>query len=341
MFYLDNSRLSSLNAHRSLLNEDQLELTTLSFQIDETDASIAILSWLVNGFPKEEFYQMDLNRMSAHNIEMVNRLLENNESAGAHPSRLISETLAKLMAPEEIFIISGYIEDILIDDELCNAVVLAIPEDSRQYLHQGMMDESGHPLIDRGFPMDKIKFGVLIFDTFREDGARISIKGTQSKAAAISMLKDEILSVKAVKDPFHHTKNYLTMCSKFVKERLPEDPSIAKTDQADILNKSLDYFKNQESFTEEKFIEQVFPEEQMSNAFKQYKSNYVAQHQVDLDDDFDISSTAVKNNQRVFKSVLKLDKNFHIYIHGDKKLIQKGADSDGRKFYKIYYELEE
>lgn len=341
MFYLDNSRLNNLSAHRSILNDDQLELTTHAFHLDEGDASTAILSWLVNGFPKEEFYQMDLSRMNAHNIEMVNRLLDNDESGGSHPSRMITETLAKLMAPEEIFIISGYVEDILIDDELCNAVVLAIPEDSRQYLHHAMMDEDGRPMVDSGFPMDKIKFGVLIFDTFREDGARISIKGAQSKAAVISMLKDEILFVKASKDPFHHTKNYLTMCSKFVKERLPEDPSVAKTDQADILNKSLDFFKNEESFTEEKFIEKVFPEEEMSSAFKQYKSNYVAQHHIDLDDDFDISSTAVKKNQRVFKSVLKLDKNFHIYIHGDKKLIQKGADSDGRKFYKIYYETEE
>ncbi len=42
-----------------------------------------------------------------------------------------------------------------------------------------------------------------------------------------------------------------------------------------------------------------------------------------------------------FKSVLKLDKNFHIYIHGDKELIEKGYDDAvGKKFYKIYYDEE-
>ena len=41
-------------------------------------------------------------------------------------------------------------------------------------------------------------------------------------------------------------------------------------------------------------------------------------------------------------SVLKLDKNFHIYIHGDKKLIEKGFD-DGKamSFYKVYFKEEE
>jgi hypothetical protein len=36
------------------------------------------------------------------------------------------------------------------------------------------------------------------------------------------------------------------------------------------------------------------------------------------------------------KQVVKLDKNFHIYIHGDKKNIEEGSDDKG-KFIKLYY----
>lgn len=36
------------------------------------------------------------------------------------------------------------------------------------------------------------------------------------------------------------------------------------------------------------------------------------------------------------KCVIKLDKNFHVYIHGDRNLIENGADDRG-KFVKIYY----
>ena len=55
---------------------------------------------------------------------------------------------------------------------------------------------------------------------------------------------------------------------------------------------------------------------------------------------FEISAHAVKKQARVFKSVLKLDKNFHIYIHGDRNKIEHGVDEQGRKFYKIFYEQE-
>ena len=56
-----------------------------------------------------------------------------------------------------------------------------------------------------------------------------------------------------------------------------------------------------------------------------------------LVDNFKISSQAVKKQSRIFKSVLKLDRNFDIYIHGDKNLIEKGTEKDGRKYYKIYW----
>ena len=71
-----------------------------------------------------------------------------------------------------------------------------------------------------------------------------------------------------------------------------------------------------------------------------YDKIYREENNIDLLDNFDISPLAVKKQAKVFKSVLKLDKNFHIYIHGDTDLIQQGIDSDGRKFYKIYFNQE-
>jgi len=62
---------------------------------------------------------------------------------------------------------------------------------------------------------------------------------------------------------------------------------------------------------------------------------------LNFDDEFSISTNAVKKQSRVFKSVLKLDKNFHVYIHGNKDLIEKGFDSGmGMHYYKIYFEEE-
>ena len=38
------------------------------------------------------------------------------------------------------------------------------------------------------------------------------------------------------------------------------------------------------------------------------------------------------------KSVIKLDKNFHIYVHGGEGLIRKGYDPEtGMAFYQLYF----
>lgn len=44
----------------------------------------------------------------------------------------------------------------------------------------------------------------------------------------------------------------------------------------------------------------------------------------------------------MLKSVIKLDKNFHIYVHGRRDLIERGFDEEkGKKYYKVYFDEED
>ena len=38
-------------------------------------------------------------------------------------------------------------------------------------------------------------------------------------------------------------------------------------------------------------------------------------------------------------TIIKLDKNFHIYIHGDRQKLAQGEDENG-KYYMLYFEKE-
>ena len=58
-------------------------------------------------------------------------------------------------------------------------------------------------------------------------------------------------------------------------------------------------------------------------------------------DSFGISDSAIKKQSRNFKSVIKLDKNFHVYVHGDTKRIKKGVDPEtGLNYYQLFFEEE-
>ncbi len=136
------------------------------------------------------------------------------------------------------------------------------------------------------------------------------------------------------------TQNLLRLCKGFVTERLPEAFEVSKADQVDLLNKSVKFFKENDSFDLNDFTNEVLEEPQKIRAFRDYREQFQTDKEINISDEFDISESAVKKQARVFKSVLKLDKNFHIYIHGNRELIEQGIDKDGRKYYKIYYNEE-
>jgi hypothetical protein len=147
------------------------------------------------------------------------------------------------------------------------------------------------------------------------------------------------LHVRQRKDEYHNTQNILSLCKNFVKNELPQHFEVSKADQVDLLNKSVKFFKENENFNMAEFANEVIGQPEIIESFNQYKSSFQQDYDVEIADNFAISESAVKKQARSLKSVIKLDKNFHIYIHGDRELIELGEDKNG-KFYKVYYEEE-
>jgi hypothetical protein len=152
--------------------------------------------------------------------------------------------------------------------------------------------------------------------------------------------QEDFINHRAKNDFVNNTTNFLTLTKEFITGQIPQEYEVSKADQIDLLNRSVDYFKSNETFDKNDFEQTVFQDKGIIKSFRNFDQNFQEQHELDLSDSFEISSQAVKKQARAFKSVLKLDKNFHIYIHGDRELIEQGTDKDGRKFYKIYYEAE-
>lgn len=152
--------------------------------------------------------------------------------------------------------------------------------------------------------------------------------------------KNEFAKIDFKEDNINSTHQFLTLTKDFVTKQYPNEFEVTKADQIDLLNRSVEYFKNHETFDKEEFKQEVLHHQTLMNAFDDFNKTYQKEHNITLDDEFLISNQAVKKQQRIFKSVLKLDKNFHVYIHGNRELIEQGTEPDGRKYYKLYFENE-
>lgn len=233
-----------------------------------------------------------------------------------------------------------YMADVILDGEELDCVGIFKSENKETVLKV----ESGrdnYELKDvEGMNIHKLDKGCLVFNSDKQNGYIVAVVDNTNRSSEAQYWKDNFLSVRPQKNDFHQTNEFLGIAKQFVTNQLDEEFEFTKTDKIDLLNKSVDYFKKHETFDKNEFEEEVFANENVIESFRKFDQTYRQEKEVELPDNFEISAKAVKKQARVFKNVLKLDKNFDIYIHGNRDLIEQGVDEFGRKFYKIYYNEE-
>lgn len=241
----------------------------------------------------------------------------------------------------ELYVV--YFNDVQIEGNALDAIGIFKSENKETYLK--VYPDKGGFAVDYeqdAININKLDKGVLIFNIEKENGYKVVVidKTTGGQDAAVYW-KDEFLQLKVRNDSYNRTSNTLGIYKNFVTQKLDDEFDMSKADKIDLLNRSMKYFKEKETFDLDEFAEEVISNPEAITSFKNFKSQYEEEFDSPIGDSFEISGNAVKKQARVYKSVLKLDKNFHIYIHGDNKLIEKGFDDDkAMNYYKVFFKEE-
>jgi hypothetical protein len=310
-------------------------------------AEETILTSMLKPFEKSEeyFYFHHEEDVSNHQVfQVCSSIFQEPELLTEMASKLTQMLYEHTENPKisggEFFV--AYFEDLMLQGEPVNAIGLWKIQNKVPYLKTERTAESFSISILEGIPTAKPEVAALIFNVDEAEGFRICALDSVSKKDERSFWKDEFLRLRPIEDNYFNTRHYISLASEFITQKAPFKFGFDRTETIDLLNRSGDYFKDNDIFELEDFSKQLFPEEERQEAFQEFRDQYAQAYAVPLEDKFDISDQAVKKEFKVFKSVLKLDKNFHIYVHGRRDLIEKGFDEDkGKKYYKVFYENEE
>lgn len=240
----------------------------------------------------------------------------------------------------ELYVVA--FDDLQIEGVLHRAIGIFKSENKETYLKvQAEEDGFNMNYEEEAINIKKLDKGCLIFNTEKEEGYKVAIVDqTNSSEAAYWM--DDFLQLAVRNDSYNQTNNTLSIYKKFITTQVDEEFNISKTDKIDLLNRSIKYFKEKDQFNMDEFSNEVIGYEEGIESFKTFKKNYEQEYETEITDSFAINNAAVKKQARAFKSILKLDKNFHIYIHGNKELIEKGFDEEKKmNFYKVYFRDEQ
>jgi len=345
MINLTNSVLSNLAIHwignkydktDSVYSSEQVNLDLDEYQI-LYPGSFSFLQ--VNREQYKFFHASDIELNELYNFSK--------KIFGSRKSFLkISTEIAKHLFEQTIHpnintgdLIICLLEDIKYNDRITDAIAIIKCETKNAFFRSYSKTSTYKSEICEGVNVKKYDKACLIVNMKAEDGFRlISLEKNETS----NYWQRDFLNVLPIADEYHFTNNFLKLTKQFITTTLPNEFEISKTEQVDLLNKSVNYFKENETFDIKDFQKTVFDDKEITKSFRSFGSEYSERNEIDIAERFEISDQAVKKQAKAFKSVLKLDKNFHIYIHGDKDLIEKGFDKQkNMNYYKVYFKEEQ
>jgi hypothetical protein len=348
MFNFDDINLDRIVVHNvgNKHLEEDLKLSKSEIQIDDDDVRDILLKYFLTAFNKEEFYNfqhelgLDMNEIYSYATEYFednSKFYDQSTNVAVHLYEVSNHPNIK---GGEFYLV-GF-SGCVVDGEVCDALGIFKSENKDVFLKVYQNQENFELGCESGINIKKLDKGCLIFNTEKESGYKVCIVDKTNPNKDALYWKEDFLNLKLREDNYYHTQNYLDMCKGFIGEVYNDENEVPKADQIDMMNKSINFFKDKKEFSEDLFKQEVIEQPEVANAFDEYKEYYQNERGSEIQQEFEISNDAVKGEQRYFKHVLKLDKNFHVYIHGQRKFIEKGFDTArDMSYYKLFFRDEQ
>lgn len=337
--------LSKIILHRvgNRINQEALILSSEELQLED-DMKELLSDFFLKAFKSEEQFQFYSDSYLVNNpvyssvseiFKDQNKFVWESETIAKH---LYEVTENPRVQSGEVFICYFEGEENA-DGNKIDKIGIFKTENKNPFLKIFPNNETFNIEKDYGIGLSKLDKGCLIYNVSKEDGFALSVVDNNKNGDMYYWFED-FLKVKQRDDDYFHTQETLQIYKDFVTKQLPQEFEVSKADQADFLNKSLNFFKEKEEFNLDEFSQEILQDENVIESFVNYKTEYEQDTQMSISEAFPINNSAVKKNQRYFKSIIKLDKNFHIYVHGDRKMIETGQNEKG-KYYRLYFEQEQ
>lgn len=347
MFDFSEAIIRGIAIHRvgSKAREGELFLASNLAQIDDPNILELLKNYFLSPFKQPEFYgfnhESDLSMNEVYSYSR--RMFENTEQLLNQSINIAKHLYQSSGHPNikngELYVVQ--LGNCVVEGEQVDAIGLFKSETKDTFIKVYQQSNAFEVEQHEGISIRKLDKGCLIFNTEQDFGFKVVAIDSTNKNDEARFWKEIFLNLKAREDDFYQTSGYINLCKDFVKEVLYQDPKVDRTEQVAILNKTRDYFTRNDSFNQEEFEEEIIRKPEVVEQFREYKENYQTELGCNLKDSFTISIDAAKQAKKIFKSVIKLDKNFHLYIHGGRDRVEKGFDHDkGLNFYKLFFDAE-
>lgn len=346
MIDFSEARILKLAAHMvgNGVNGGKLKLSEHELDIEDDNLEQTLLKYFLSGFTAPEYHRFTseddnflVNPVFNFASAVFSRPKTFHENSVNIAHHLYNTTLLPTVKSGQLYV--AHLSGVRIENETAEVIGIFKAENKSAYLKLNTSSATFKLKVDTGINVQKLDKGCLILNTEKDTGFKILAVDTVNKSEA-QFWMNEFLCLAPRAESYHHTRNFLDLTKQYVDEKMAEEFQVSKADKIDLLNRSMNFFKSKDQFDKHEFEAEVLEDPSVIESFRNYERTMSGRGDHSIDN-FEISAQAVKRQVRVFKSVLKLDKNFHIYIHGNRELIERGFDElTNKHYYKIYFDQE-
>jgi len=236
----------------------------------------------------------------------------------------------------------AYFSNVILEEEVVEAIGIFKSENKDPFLKVYPKGTEANITSDEGININKLDKGCIVLNTHADKGYQVFMVDQSGRIHEAMYWKTDFLNLKHVDSAYFATAQYMELMKSFSEDVLSFENNVPREEQLQFLRKSADYFQEKQAFDIDEFKQEVIIEPELAETFNEYKQAFEEERAMPAMDRFQISNKAVeRNSNKFFRSVIKLDKNFHVYVHGNANFIERGFDADsGLNFYKLYYKEE-
>lgn len=342
MLDLTNATLQGIAVHRigNKLNEGELICSKKELKLKD-DLKSLVSGWFLNAFRSPVWFHFNPDNIKPAGIQAASEIFANREKLLFQSVNLAKHLFECTAHPKikegELYVC--YFTGGMLDEEELDFIGIFKSESKDTYLKVGVEESVFQLTAEEGINIHKLDKGCLVFNTEADVGYRLCIVDTVSSGEEARYWKYEFLDIKPRNDSYFKTNSLINLTRDFCKDILVEENNVSPLDRMAVMNDSVRYMEKNSSFSMEQFEQEVLQEPTVIEAFQDYKRNYQSLKENNYElTDIEVAPEAMKKNSKFFKHAVKLDKNFHLYIHGNPQMMERGYDEEkGMKYYKLFY----
>jgi hypothetical protein len=267
---------SKITVHRvgNKINGESLTLSQEELQLEDEMKEL-LGNYFMSAFKSEEFqFYSDSYLVNNPVYSSVSEIFEDKAKFQWESENIAKHLYDAAENPRvqagELFVV--YFEGDVIEsadnsDKKIDSIGLFKTEKREGFLKINPQDESFEIERDFGISLSKIDKAALIYNNDKETGYILSVVDNNKNGDMYYWFED-FLKVKQRDDEYFHTQETLTVYKDFITQKLPEEFEVSKADQADFLNKSINFFKEKEEFKYDDFVNEVLQDESVIEFFQ-------------------------------------------------------------------------